>query len=153
MGSGSITASASAIGTAKSSSWSVVCWYPTKPSAKGAGSWGKRLPTNSDVGARGLAAVFANLPPGFEHLILQNARRVYLAGLQEPSRSWKPPVGRHLPHDTQQLKRKQRQLRHGKIAILLSALSIDCDDAPLPWWAFRCPKKGLPKDNSTLDFA
>jgi|Tabmets5t2r1_1033131.scaffolds.fasta_scaffold123117_2 hypothetical protein len=53
-----------------------------------------------------------------------------LLGLQEPSRPWGPPIRRHLPHDAEQLKRKQCQLPHGEVAILLAAF-IDCDDPAL----------------------
>jgi len=51
--------------------------------------------------------------------------------LQQPVRPWGPPVAGHLPHDAEQLKRKQCQLCHGKVAILLSALCIDHGKPPL----------------------
>ncbi|MDQ3831101.1 MAG: hypothetical protein M3361_17740 [Candidatus Tectomicrobia bacterium] len=51
-----------------------------------------------------------------------------MLGLQKLSRPWGPPVRRHLPDYAEQLKRKQCQLQHGQMAILLAALRIDRDD-------------------------
>jgi hypothetical protein len=45
-----MTAPASVIALSKSCCLSVVCWYPTKPSASGARSLGKRMRINSDAG-------------------------------------------------------------------------------------------------------
>jgi hypothetical protein len=66
-----------------------------------------------------------------DNLSCKTLEEIALLCLQESSRPWGPPVRRHLPYDSQQLKRKQCQLQHRKVAILLPALGIDRDDPPL----------------------